>query len=52
MRKHRIHFAGHLIELGDPVDLISEKLHAVDDFVILGRSNLERIAVYAEGTAV
>ena len=52
MRKHRIHFAGHLVELGDPVDLIPEKFHAVDDLVILRRCDLERIAVYAEGTAV
>ena len=39
--------AGQRIELGDPLDLVAEELHAHDE-VVVGRLQLERVAADAE----
>ena len=44
--------SGQHIDLGDPVDLISEKLHTIRIFIRFCRKNLQHIAMHAKRSAM
>ena len=51
MREMRLRIAGQCLKFRDPVDLVAEKFDAEGHIGRVGRENLQRIAVHAEGAA-